>query len=180
MKLLTNLLSINTILSLLMDQINQLKTWLNNKLLWLTRALTRIKQKIAKNIEWEKRKLMIPINKTYLNSLVAGLQTALQTQQNAQKNLVKQPGLNGDYAAGGTTWIPYKVNSDNQSVINALQAHLEETNKELADLALEPARINADKVFWTKLWADQEAQDKAALLSFSKTPVLDADINPAK
>ena len=179
-KLLTSLLSVNTIISLIMDEINKLKVWLNNKLLWLTRALARIKQKIAKNIEWLKRQAMIPINRAYLNVLSKGLEAALQAQQDIQANLIKQPGINGDYGADGKTWIPYRTNSSNEPAMNAIQAHLDTVTAELADLDKEPDRIAADKVFWSKLWATQEAQDKAALLSWAKTPVLDSDINPPK
>ena len=158
LKLLNNLLSINTVLTLLMDEINQLKVWLNKKLLWLTRQLNRMKEKIQKNIEWVKRLAIANATLIYLNNYRDFLSKEIENT-----NTGRSPGINGDYALDGTTWIPYK--SISTEAIDALNAQLVSVDKEIVDQNIEISNVNYEKnVFYPNKWKKEEEQDKTELV----------------
>ena len=162
MKVITGLLSLNTIIAALFEELTKLKQMLNLPILWLAKSLERVKQKISKNIEWAKRQALVPIQRAYLNIVKDQLHTVLGNLKNTPV-----PGVNGDYAdLKKTVFIYYKNVTTNDTAIAAVQARLDDINKQIVDLDIEiNVNIPNDKAFWAARWKAEEEKDRKDLIN---------------
>ena len=177
LKLIAGLLSINTIISMLMDDIEMARLWLNKKMLWLTRALARLKQKIMKEIEWAKRYVMAQANLAYLKPRKQAMEALLQRLKDADNAAPPpQAGINGDYDANGN-FVYYYVSPDKKVVnknIDIVQNEIDQIDAEMEDSQAElDSYIQNDKDFWHTKWDKEAKQDHDDLIA--DKPTLNAD-----
>lgn len=181
LKLIANLLSISSLLALISDDILAMQQWLNKKVLWLTRALERVKQKTKKWIEWKQREISANLTLIYLKSNKVTVENTLKLLKDKLANTQQvdlgtpNPDVNGNYQSG--VFVYYKASEvkEQEVIINAVQGNLNEIETEIKEKELELSKyIPNDKKFYEKLWSDAEEKDKKDLLQ--DTPKLDADV----
>ncbi len=118
-KLIASLISISTIIEYFTSDLLAAQRYLNTKALWLTRSIARAKQKLSKNIEWQKRIISDNLEIEYYiaqeqqyNILLNQLQSQLPPAQ------TPMAGVNGYYGSDGT--FVYYNTTLNPAVVNAL------------------------------------------------------------
>ena len=112
-KLITTLVSISSLLEYLDAKLVNAQQNLNTKTVWLTRALTRTKQKISKTVEWEKRAISAKLEIVYYKSQqkqytesIAQLQANLPIKPTPVAGL----GGNGTYVNGSFVYFNQAYN----------------------------------------------------------------------
>jgi hypothetical protein len=96
MKLIASVLSIATILEVLVSELVKLQQSLNMPALWMRKAVDRAKQRLNKNIEWQKRTISANFNVIYLNGQVESYQVISdQLTASLPKPPAPNKGING-------------------------------------------------------------------------------------
>ena len=110
-KLVTNMVSISTLLQALMSDLTQAYGYLNTQAIWLNKAVARAKQKTSKNIEWQRRRLAAQANILYLTSQQKQYQDVLkQLEAKQQPKPEPQQGINGEYINGTFVYFDKPTN----------------------------------------------------------------------
>ena len=110
-KLVTNLVSVSTLLQFLMGDLNQAYGYLNTQTIWLNKAVARAKQKTSKNIEWQRRRLAANANILYLTGQQKQYQGVLkQLEAKKQPKPEPQQGINGEYINGTFVYFDKPTN----------------------------------------------------------------------
>ena len=166
MKLAASLLNINTIISLIMVDLEKARSWMNKKLLWLTKALNRIKEKIQKNIEWVKRQVIASATLLYLKTSKKTTEAAIAALKSQTKDPPPQDGINGEYIQGKFIYYESAESKKKADVLAATEAQLVQINLEIDKVTFEKEQaIPNDKKWWTAKWKKETDQDKADLIT---------------
>jgi hypothetical protein len=147
MKLIANLVTLQALLSYFTQDIEAAQKWVNKKVIWLNKSVTRTKQKSTKNIEWSRRETIATSNLTYYTRLQQDLEkqiSDLQTNQNSKDStLVK----------------------DKNAAIAATQIHLAEVKRSIEAQKLElNYSIPSDKKLWGDKWKAEAEKDRKDML----------------
>jgi hypothetical protein len=180
MKLAASLINISTLISLIVADLEMARAWLNKKLLWLTKALNRIKEKMQKNVEWFKRDVMARATLLYLKSQKKTTETAitnLERQVKAtEQNTEKIPDVNGEYIDG--TWYFYGTTESKKKddVLASFQTQLTQINLEIEKVTFEKDQaIPNDRKWWNAKWDKEKATDQSDLIK--DMPKINADVS---
>lgn len=116
-KLLTNLFSVSTLLQLVMTEVTKAYNYCRTQTIWLNRAIERSKQKLSKNIEWQRRTIAATINIVYLKGQKKQYETVLsQLSAKLPAKPAPQMGINGYYSGGTFIYYDKPLNTN---IINA-------------------------------------------------------------
>lgn len=181
LQLIANLLSINSLLAYLSEDLQVAQQWLNKKLLWLTRKVNRIKEITQKKLEWKQRDYSARATLSYLtsnkqvvenklielnNKLINAQQTGLQ---------IPEPGTNGSYINGVFVYYKTADVKEQSTIVSAIQYKLDEIKAEIEYNQKELSEyIPNDQAFYQAKWDREDQQDKDDLIK--DVPTLDADV----
>ena len=84
MQLVANILSLATIIAWFMNDLKAAQNYLQKRMLWMERAVNRVKQKVQKNLEWIKRTVTIKINEIFTKAQIQYYQKQLDTAKAGQ------------------------------------------------------------------------------------------------
>ncbi|MCI4436606.1 MAG: hypothetical protein JHC33_07330 [Ignisphaera sp.] len=166
LKLAAALLNINTVISLIIADLELARGWINKKLVWLTKALNRIKQKVQKNIEWIKRQVIARATLVYLNYSKKITEAAISFLQSKTKSLEKSPDVNGEYVDG--VWVYWSSTEDQKKelLLANTQSQLVQINLEIEKVTFEKDKAIPNDIDWWKTkWKLEEEQDKKDLIA---------------
>lgn len=153
LKLIASLISIITVLMVQVMDLEKMYALFNRKALWLSRALTRTKEKGIKNIEWIRRSAVIQPTTAFLNS-----------QKKAYTKLIDN--INAKYSSPttNTSTTEIKVSPDDKRVIDEANSKIDDIDAELNGLENEQFMyIPNDKKYYYAKWKLEEEQDTALL-----------------
>lgn len=196
-KLITSIISISSIIAYFMKEIMAFQAAMNKAILWLKRKLARVKEKIMKKLEWEKRKITARVMMAYLKAS----QTAMEKLAENLKPKPPTEGENGEYVLeDGSlpdtgrypsymldsrltytpgTFIPYpltdkeKLNANiDAKALELVKARLESTKEEIKfyEKEIEPSsgNIDLDKGRYEKKWDKETKEDQEFITSMFK------------
>lgn len=118
MVLIVSLISISSLLEYITTKLLYYQQNFNTKTLWLTRALTRAKQKLSKSVEWEKRTIAAKLDIVYYTAQQKQYtETLNQLQAKLPVVPAPNPGLggNGTYVNGVFVYFNQTTGSVAQS-----------------------------------------------------------------
>ena len=162
--LVTNILSLRTIIDFIMQDLIAAQKWLQTQMLWIERAVNRAAQKVQKNIEWVKRGLSIDVSEAYSNAQLQFYTSQLQTAQKAQSDQTTTNATSTTTTPTAQQTAATKAIADQQkAVVTSLQSKVDSIKADLASYPAQRQAITDDKTYWNARW-DKEAQaDKDAL-----------------
>jgi hypothetical protein len=180
MKLAASLINISTLISLIVADLEMARLWLNKRLLWLTRALNRIKEKAQKNIEWVKRGAIADATLLYLKAQKKMTETAINNLERqiktTEQNTEKIPDVNGEYVQG--TWVFYGTteSSKKDEVLASFKTQLTQIDLEIDKVTFEKDEaIPNDRKWWNAKWDKEADIDKVDLIK--DMPKINADVS---
>ena len=165
MTLITNILSLRTVIDFLMSDLIAAQAYLQTKMLYVEHAVTRAKQKISKNIEWVKRKLTIDISESFTNHQLAYYNAQLDTAKGASTTTASTSNnIQTDPTIAAQQQAAQKAQQAAQkAVIAALTNKVDSLKADMASYPAQRTAIDTDKVYWNALWDKQAKADQALL-----------------
>jgi len=180
LKLAASLINISTLISLIIADLEMARTWLNKKLLWLTKALNRIKEKMQKNVEWFKRDIIAKATLAYLRSQKKTTETAINNLERqiktTEQNTEKIPDINGEYVQGVWYFYGTTESSKKNEVLESFKTQLTQIDLEIDKVTFEKDKaIPNDKKWWNDKWEKEKNTDQADLIK--DVPKINADVS---
>jgi hypothetical protein len=164
MVLVTNILSLRTIIDFIMQDLIAAQKWLQTQMLWVERAINRVTQKVKKNIEWIKRSVSISVSEAYSNAQLQFYTSQLQTAQKAQSDSTTNNATSTTTTPTAQQAASTKAIADQQkAVVTSLQSKLDSIKADLASYPAQRQAIETDKTYWNARWDKEAKADKDAL-----------------
>jgi hypothetical protein len=177
LKLISNIANLRTVLDWFYNDIAKAQQALSLSKLHAERMLNRTKQKVEKNIEWEKTKITININEKYSKQKQGYYQKQLESIQQAQTQTVTPPDTSkmtsGDIMAYNLQQEKNKQLQINQyAESQVLQNQLTELTTEVSSYDLQRKALDDDKTYWHQRWDTEAKQDTKF---FNMSPQINAN-----
>lgn len=175
MKLASNIMSLSTVLNMFYEDIAKAQKLLSLTKLRVERALNRTKQKINKNIEWQKLAILINFNEKYSEQKKDYYEKMLDSIKKTQQIDTKKPSNAMTQAEALAYNLQQEKNKQLQinqyAEVQLVESHLKEAKLEVNSYENQRKALAADKIYWKNRWASEEEEDKKF---FSLSPKINA------
>lgn len=177
LKLAANVANIRTILNWFYDDIAKAQQLLSLAKLHVERALNRTKQKVTKNIEWQKLAILINLDEKYSKEKAIYYETMLTTIKKTQQIDTKKPSNVMTQAEALAYNLQQEKNKQLQinqyAEVQLVESQLKEATLEVDSYENKRKALAEDKRYWKKRWSTEEDQDKKF---FSLSPKINANV----
>ena len=177
LKLAANVANIRTILNWFYDDIAKAQQLLSLAKLHVERALNRTKQKVTKNIEWQKLAILINLDEKYSEAKEAYYEKMLDAIKKTQQIDTKKPSNVMTQAEALAYNLQQEKNKQLQinqyAEVQLVESQLKEATLEVDSYENKRKALAEDKRYWKKRWSTEEDQDKKF---FSLSPKINANV----